>query len=97
MTTGTPAEVLGTRTIRLRYSSGRVTAHQIELLAWHIGGWAMGRCLTHGLTQPMPYDGDLKATATATARQCGYNRAIPFHQDKQLEPTPQPGAKPPTP
>lgn len=78
--------------VRVKYPSGRVERHVIELLPYHVNGWVRTRCLNHGRQQPDALSADTEQgrdkTARAAAVDCGRIMQLPFGHTivRELEP-----------
>lgn len=71
------------QTVIVKYQgSGRRERHVIELLPYHVSGWASTRCLTHGTQQPGMLNGtsaaDLTQASKSAAVSCGRLLKLPF-------------------
>lgn len=63
----------------------RRRVHDIEQSTWHVRGWVLARCLTHGNTKLLPAR-DPAGTARAAADACDDCLALPFSQIRPLIP-----------
>lgn len=77
-----------TKRIRLRRPGATIggTMHVIEVLDYHVNGWKMTRCLTHGQHGPTPDKGDDVQTAIVAAKECARVRRLPYYRDQPLGP-----------
>jgi hypothetical protein len=84
--------LLDTVPVKLTRNGAVRSRHQVEVLSYHVRGWAHVRCLDHGLTDVQLYDGaDTRKTAVSGARACAHRSALPYAHgiEQRLDPTPQ--------